>query len=135
MKTFCVEYDKRNGIIHCSCSGFLLVGDVDDYHAAVLAAMAEARRDRGFVKMIVISIDSRVQSGEVMERALQLLWPMAHPNDRMALIVDSSLAKLLASRLMDTDQRKAFLSESAALTWLMADQQAAASSQRAAART
>ena len=101
-----VDYDPRTGIVRCSCNGFLVVEDVRDYHAAVIRAISVARRDRGFVKLLVVSIDSRIQSAEVIQEASKLMWPMVHPSDRMAILVSSSLAKMQVTRLLTTEQTK-----------------------------
>jgi hypothetical protein len=128
-RVFTVDYDEATGLISCSCGGFLTVADVRAYQAASLAAIERARAAFGHVKMVIASPDAMVQSAEVMKEVGQSMWPMTDPRDRMAVIVASSLAKIQASRTFTDDRIQAFLSESAALTWLMADRQAAAAAQ------
>lgn len=118
---FTVTYEEQNGLVRCTCSGFLTIEDVRAYHAESLKAIARARSAFGHVKMIVQSVDSQVQSPEVMKEVEATMWPMTDPHDRLAVIVSSSLSKMQFSRTIQSPQVQAFLSDSAALLWVMAD--------------
>jgi hypothetical protein len=118
---FTVDYDEAAGVVRCSCQGFLTLEDVQHYEMQVQDAVARCRRKEGDVRMLVLSLDAVVQSVEVAERARAGMSWMTSPHDRLAVVVASSLARLQADRMFESTRQRAFVSEVAAMEWLLAD--------------
>lgn len=118
---FSVDYDHESGLITCTCAGFLTIADVQSYEKELREAMPRSRQRFGHLRILVISIDSCVQSAEVMEAVARGRIPMTAPDDRMAVVVSSNLAKFQAARFFTSDKEKAFTSKAEAVAWLMAD--------------
>jgi len=89
-------------------------------YAQVSGAAREARNHSGRCLIFVNSIRAAVQSREVIDEILKHPRFISGMCDRMAVYVDSSLKKMQIARLFSSDQEKAFVSLSAALTWLHA---------------
>lgn len=123
---FNVSHDDESGLITCMCQGFLTVADVYHYQIELKNAVPRSRARFGYVRILVLSLDSCIQSTEVMEAVGKARCPMSDPRDRMAVVVSSSLAKMQAARVIASDQERTFLSKSEAMAWLMADQATAA---------
>lgn len=116
------HYDKKTGLIRSHSSGFLEVEEVRRYLADLKSAVSEARRHSGAVRLLIDSTGSVVQSAEVMEEFMRAESLITGANDRMALIVPSSLSRIQASRNFSSDREKAFTSEAEALEWLKASE-------------
>lgn len=115
---FTVDYDDRIGIIRCRSEGFLTVADVHEYGRISADAVTRCRRKFGKVRMMVHSMESTVQSAEVMAAVADSNWEMTDPGDRMAVVVRTMLAKLQAARTFQSDRTKVFLTEAEALRWI-----------------
>jgi hypothetical protein len=77
------------------------------------------RRDFGCVKILSVSVDSKVQSAAVMDEASLAQWRRIDPRDRLAIVVSSHLLKMQIDRTFRSEGEKAFLSEADAVAWLM----------------
>jgi hypothetical protein len=118
---FSVKYDDKNGIIRClSPGGFMTVAEVNQSAAAVYESMQRCRKEFGGVSMLVLTRDTTVQSAEVMEATKNNMRRMG-PNDRVAIVVSSQLAKMQGERTLDTKKLRAFASEPEARAWLVAE--------------
>lgn len=120
---YSLEYDEDHGLIRCAVSRHFSVEDVE--RQAVLAAQAldRCRARHGDLKILSI-IDSAIQDGEVMVAAQRTRAAiLTGPYDRMAFVFRSSLAKQQMGGFFESTKEKAFVSENAAITWLLADRQ------------
>lgn len=123
---FTVEYDERTGIVRCAGSGFMSVETIREVGPRVHAACDRARREHGRMCMLVYSPGAVVQSGEVMEQVGRNGLPIKDARDRMAVVVESSLVKLQATRTLRHEQIRLFATEAEATAWLRSDIAAAA---------
>ena len=118
---FTVDYEEAAGIVRYTSGGFLSLDEVRSYGLAVQDALARSRRRFGSVRMLVLSVDSVIQSAEVMEAVREDTAWMSDPDDRMAIVISSSLARMQAARTFGTDRQRAFATEAEARTWLGMD--------------
>lgn len=118
-RSFDLSVDPVTGVAICR-----ILGPIDEAGAELLAeALADAIADaRGRTGTFRLLFDNRLgasfgTSEQSAIRALRL--SMLRPTDRIAALVSSSMEKM-AVRNRHEGNREAFLSESAALTWLAA---------------
>jgi len=121
---FSVKYDTATGIIRCVAGGFLTAADVQRFSVAVHESVQRCLRERGAVRMLVLSPETQVQTAETLEAAQRAKQKLG-PDYRIATVVTSPLAKLQAARVLASDRDRAFTSEAEALAWLTASRQAA----------
>lgn len=127
------RYDEESDLVRVRSEGFLTTADVQRYGMELRDAIQRARYRTGCGKVLVATSDV-VQSADVME-AFVKLQPLIDPNsDRLAVMVSSSLSKMQVRRSLVSANQQAFLSESAAMTWLFAGAAASESVQRGAAQ-
>jgi hypothetical protein len=117
---FAVEYDETLGIVRCRVRKPFSVFSVQSAAEQAKAAINRCRAENGDVKALVVC-DTEVQHGEVMDASVRQRAKMSGQFDRMAFIFPSSVAKAEVSQYFNPDREKAFLSENAAITWLLAD--------------
>lgn len=72
------------------------------------------------MKMLVVT-DGQVQSAEAMKLVGTQRARTASPYDRRAFVLPTSLQKLQVSRIFNSPIEQCFVSEGAAITWLLAD--------------
>jgi len=127
------RYDEESDLVRVRSEGFLTIGDVQRYGMEFRDAIQRARHRTGCGKVLVESSEV-VQSADVVE-AFVKLQPLIDPDaDRLAVMVSSSLRKMQVKRGLVSANQQAFLSESAAMTWLFAREAASISVQHGAAQ-
>lgn len=114
------RYDPELGIVRLSGKGFFSLEDEQEAANSAREAIAACRKIHGDVK-ILVECDSQVQRPEVLAAAFQRCDQLERPHDRVAFLFESSLAKLQAGRFFNIANRQCFISEGAAITWLLAD--------------
>ena len=120
--TFSVEFDQAVGIIRCHIEGFLSDSQVKSIIAATKIAKESCERLHGDMKMLVVT-DGQVQSMEAMKMVGAQRAKIASPYDRRAFVLPTSLQKLQVSRIFNSPIEQWFVSEKAAITWLLADRE------------
>ena len=115
---FAFDYDRATGIIRCRSNRFLSVDDLQAYAQRVKDTIDGAKREQGYVHLLVIATESKVQSSEVMEQVSRMQGVFMGADDRMALVVTSALVRLQVARTLASDRVRTFQAESDALAWL-----------------
>lgn len=118
-RSFDLSIDPLTGVAICR-----ILGPIDESGAELLAeamadAIADARSRTGIFRLL---FDNRVGAsfGTSDQSAIRALREsLLRSTDRVAALVSSSIEKI-AVRSRHAGNREAFLSESAALTWLAA---------------
>ena len=119
-----VDYDIRLGIVRLAGKGFYSLADEEMAAQQVKEAAANCKAASGDLKLLIIC-DAQVQRPEVMEVAAKRCENLIGLRDRAAFVFETSLAKMQASRYFRGTKQKCFISENAAITWLLADRGAA----------
>ena len=125
---FTFSYDEATGILHCVSKGFLTIEDARSYGAALARQTEVARRRSGRLRYLLNGGEGMVQAPDVVAEFSKLGSPIRDPNDRMAVIFSSLLAKGQVMRVLNTEQERAFVSISEAMAWLLGDAETPTSS-------
>ncbi|MGY2733788.1 hypothetical protein [Sphingomonas sp. UYP23] len=119
---FSVEFDRTAGIIRCRIEGFLLSDQVNSIIQATKLAKETCKHLHGDMKMLVVT-DGQVQSVEAMKTVAVQRADKISIYDRRAFVLPTSLQKLQVSRTFNLPTEQCFISEKAAITWLLADRE------------
>jgi hypothetical protein len=116
---YVIQVDAGHRLLDITTSGFWELPEAASYADELRVYARQLRQSSGRLRAIVNALDSPVQSAAVMA-VISEVWNdvLTDKNDRVALMVESSLAKLQAKRLFTSDNWQAFLSPTAAKTWL-----------------
>ncbi|MDQ2764693.1 MAG: hypothetical protein M3Y22_14820 [Pseudomonadota bacterium] len=115
-----ITSDTTPGVVHVTGIGFWTPFVMDTHFSQLRLAIAPFRKENHPVKMIVDLRTSSVQSFETTERMKVGAASVTEPGDRMAIIVDSSLAKMQMRRTIGDAQHEFFVSHNAAVQWVLA---------------
>jgi hypothetical protein len=118
-KLFLIRPDAT-GIVHVVGSGFWTPHDIDR-HFSELDAVVRSIRQCG--RKVRVAVDLRRTPAQLPETIARIgagAERIYAEGDRVAIIVDSSLAKLQMRRVVSDAQHEMFQSPNAAMTWLCA---------------
>ena len=114
-----IRFDDLLGIVRTSVQGFWNMGEAERYIRDLESVVGELRRRGERVRVLVDRRGSPFFSSAVAERFGRMNREVyGGHDDRIAIVVDSSLAKIQLGRLLTHVGSKAFLSLGAAETWL-----------------
>lgn len=114
-------YDPVTGIVHSRSVGLLTIEEVGSATRRTRELMQRARDEHGRALYLVDARETMVQPREVIEEIERWGSFLDHPDDRMAVVLASTLSKLQTERVFRSDQERAFLSIEAARDWLVGD--------------
>lgn len=100
--------------------GFWTVEEIDAHFAELELALDASRQSLGAATVLVDLRDAPVQTAAVTERLGWWTGRLYQAQDRVAIILASSLLKSQMRRIPMAAKRELFLSPMAALTWLTA---------------
>ncbi len=113
------DFDEAAGVLRASAGGFWSADDADAFREELRARATDARRRAGRLRLLVDGTGSQVQKPEVTDRLATLAAALIQsPRDRIAVVIGSSLIKMQAERVLQTDGAQAFLSSAEANAWL-----------------
>ncbi|WBO21487.1 hypothetical protein [Sphingomonas abietis] len=115
-----VHYDDERRIIRIDCHGVWTPAQVDACFDELKTLIGEMRTRLNRVRVFVDRRLAVPQPMPTVERLKQHVMQEYRPNDRIAVVVDSSLAKMQLRDQLDPQTHKLFLSGHAAATWLSA---------------
>jgi hypothetical protein len=116
---FSLRLAQDTGIIHSEVVGYWDVDDTVAYIEAMKSLVLKCRAFHGGARLLVDRSASQVQSLKVSEM-LRDLNEFLGPNDRLAMIVNSTLTKMQLDRITVHGNTTALTSHAAALAWLVA---------------
>jgi hypothetical protein len=121
-RAFDIALDASQGTLRIRMRGFWTVQVASHFMLENRAKIATCRARFGRLKQLVDLVGMPVQSQEVTAIVHDI--SLYKPGDRVAVVLDSTLAKMAARRTLneypDGVAREAFVSASAAETWLHA---------------
>ena len=120
MGTISHSFDRETGIITIVGEGVYTFIQAQEHFAALAALVSSVRSKRGRVKVLIDTARSAVQPANVAEKIEKSIRSLYTPQDRVALIVASTLHKVQMRRIADPKIIHLFISRDAALTWLRA---------------
>lgn len=107
-------------ILRVTGRGLWTIKDIDDHFIQLKRALDTARRSRGAATVFVDLQDAVVQTDAVAARLGWWTTRSYRTQDRVAIVLASSLLKAQMRRVPMAATRELFLSPMAALTWLTA---------------
>jgi len=114
---YTIRFDPDSGVLRATHSGYLSDEVYAEYREEFARGIAQARLTTPILRIL---IDGReMKEMPSAERIAELSKPFI-AEDRIALIVRSSLLKMEARRVAHSPTLQTFLSENAAWTWLLA---------------
>jgi hypothetical protein len=117
---FAQTYDEQVGIVRIVGRGFWTEAMIDS-HFGELGRLVERVRGRGDDILALVDLGGApVQRPGVAARITAHTRRIYRPEDRIAIVVGSSLVKMQIKRAVEGLNLEAFLSPDAALTWLTA---------------
>jgi hypothetical protein len=115
-----LRLSPETGVLHSQVFGYWNVDDAVAYIAAMKTLIVKARLTHGRARLLVDRTRAQVQSHEVAE-LLRGLNSFLNPDDRLAMIVNSTLAKMQLERVTVHKDTVVFTSYAKGLAWLMDD--------------
>ena len=112
--------DEAARIARVSTHGSWTIDDTEDYIAELFELVEDCRRRFGRVRLLVDRRESEIQSEPVVDRLMEVNAALFRVDDRLAVVVGSSLAKGQLRRAFVHAGSQAFLSHDAARLWLTA---------------
>jgi hypothetical protein len=113
-------FDENLQLICLTTIGLCTAEQIDEWAIAFVAMVAEMRASVGRVRVLVDRRRSRTASAAMVEQVRIHCADAIRPEDRVAVLVESSLAKVNVKRVLDEQTHMVFVSENAAMTWLTA---------------
>jgi len=114
---YTVRFDPDSGVLRATHSAYLSAEIYAQYRDEFARGIADARLTTPVLRIL---IDGREMEEMPPAERIAELSKSFIPEDRIALIVRSSLLKMEARRVAHSPALQTFLSENAAWTWLLA---------------
>jgi MFS superfamily sulfate permease-like transporter len=112
------EYDFAAEIVRCRFSGPLTIKILDDFEKAFQADVKRARQRSPSVRVLFDSSKAIVQTAEVIAAFQQIGRRAWRSGDKFAVVIESALLKMQASRAMGGPNEHIFRSIEEAEAWL-----------------
>lgn len=117
--SFTIRQDEALDIVRITARGFLTPEQFDEIFA-VSARMTEARHATGRpVRFLIDNRQIMIQAPDAVERLRQKAAHAHEEGDRVAIVVESTLARMQLRRVLDMRIHQLFDTEQAALLWLI----------------
>ena len=113
-----ISADLGSGVLLIDAKGFLSEQQLVSAAGQLRDCDRLIRVRHGFVKVKLLAISGIVQSVLAMRRAESIVGDLARPEDRIAIVVSSTLLRMQLGRLFKTTGMKAFTREGEADAWL-----------------
>ena len=120
MGSFASWYDRASRVVRIRGQGFWSQELLDRHFAELRNVIAEARRHSSSLRVIVDLTKAGVQTAEISQSIEAFRNEAYGPEDRVAIVVSSSLVKLQLRRSLTRELTKFFISLNAAETWARA---------------
>lgn len=118
---YTIEGDAGNGLIRIMVEGFFDLDTLSRHFAENAACVSLWRSQRRPIRVLVDAVNHHPHSPERMALVQRSIQRIYAPGDRVAVVVASNLAKMqLRQGLGQEEIMHFFVSNAAAMTWLMA---------------
>jgi hypothetical protein len=116
--TITTRYDRSTGVIHVDSTG---VWDIEYFHTFATkqeSLINQCQADHGIARVLSDTRIAGVVTREMADLISEFTARCYKPEDRIAIIVESSLLKLQMRRVFSPCRVEVFTSSEAAETWL-----------------
>lgn len=118
---FQIDIDDSSQLVQVAGRGFWTLEMIDQHFDRLRAIIAGRRPKWQAVKVLVNIQEALVQPAEIIERIGIRTAQIYEPEDRVAIVVTSNLARMQMRRGVVRLQHEFFLKEYQAIAWLNAD--------------
>ncbi|HEX7853458.1 MAG TPA: STAS/SEC14 domain-containing protein [Sphingobium sp.] len=119
-----VSYEEESGIVCTIASGLASVEEFEAYMPRAVELMQRSRARHGRSLHLVDAADNPVQARDTFDHITEVSSPAMEDEDRCAVIVHSTLARMQINRMGDSFVRRFFADREEARTWLLDEAQA-----------
>jgi len=115
---FTFTFDSHAGILRLRCAGKWTLPDVERYGPEAGRQFTQARLTARRLRLLIDVTEQEILSQDVVEPLARAGMQHGRADDRVALVVTSTLMKLQMKRMIGDAPTPIYLSESEALAWL-----------------
>lgn len=116
---YSLTFDNAAGVLVVTFEGFTPDEELARYEQDLRAGIADARRRVGRLRLLIDAIRGQVLPAAAAERLKTIEARLVRsPDDRVAVVLNSTLLKLQLKRIVSGDQTRIFQSDDEARAWL-----------------
>jgi len=112
-------YDETKGIVRTVADGLATIEQFQDFVTAVMPMMDKSRQHNGRGLHLVDARNNPIQSQEAFGHMAAMTEQIARPDDRYAVVISSTLAKMQLGRMPMEEARGFFFDLDEAENWLL----------------
>lgn len=116
---FHFTFEPASGILYVKVVGAWTMPEVERYGREAGGRFADARKAAGSLRLLVDLSEAEILSQSVIDPLARAGMQYARPDDRVALVVASTLLKLQMKRMIGDAPTPIFLSTRDAAAWLL----------------
>lgn len=116
---FNFSFDPSAGVLQVRVEGSWTAAEVDRYAREARIQFTEARKKAGNLRLLIDLGAAHVLSQELMDPLAKAGMQYSQPDDRVAMVVGSTLLKLQMRRMLGEAPVPIFLSGPEALNWML----------------
>lgn len=119
---FNFTFDPAGGILCVRVVGSWTLPEVERYAREARERFIAARQRAGFLRLLIDLSETDILSQTVIDPLAKAGMQYSHPDDRVALVVSSTLLKLQMRRMMGDAPAAIFASADEAAAWLASNE-------------
>lgn len=123
---FNFSFDPSVGVLQVSVAGSWTAAEVERYAREARVQFTDARKTVGNLRLLIDLGAAHVLSQELMDPLAKAGMQYSQPDDRVAMIVGSTLLKLQMRRMLGEAPVPIFLSATEAMSWMLSDKDVSA---------
>lgn len=118
-------FEEDTGVLRLKVLGLWTAAEIERFGLEANEHFVAARRSVGYLRLLIDCSHGFICPQDLVEPLAHAGKQYARDDDRMALIVNSSLMKMQVRRMMGDAPSNMFISNNAAVTWLTAHRESA----------
>jgi len=118
---FDFSFDPAAGVLQVRVAGSWTAAEVERYAREARDQFTEARKKAGNLRLLIDLGAAHVLSQELMDPLAKAGMQYSRPDDRVAMVVGSTLLKLQMRRMLGEAPVPIFLSVAEAMNWMLSD--------------
>ena len=118
---FNFSFDPSAGILQVRVAGSWTMSEIERYAREAGPQFTAARRDAGLLRLLLDLQSANILSQEMMDPLARAGMQYSRADDRVALVVQSTLLKLQMRRMLGEAPIPIYLSTREATAWLLSD--------------
>lgn len=123
---FNFAFDQHTGILRVEVVGGWTMPEVERYAREAGPQFTAARKKAGHLRLLIDLMATEVLSQAIIEPLAKAGMQYSRADDRVALVVNSTLMKMQMKRMMGDLPNPIFLVREEAAAWLVSDDSASA---------